>query len=217
MYSFYSEYCIVKNISVIYTADEGSTIAINRQPENYDVTGGNKDVVSILETPIGRVIRISPAEAVGLTTGMSVTCFNANLALHNTLPLAADLNSLVFDATDFGKVVIGMGITGGTVQSNTVVLAKRVVNGAYIVDIDNNVFTNPLDQANFTNCIIYGNDNPEFILDKEEMTPEKIEELDAWERDVIFPLASQRIEIDLDDGVKANYPKFGSALKSIGI
>jgi len=36
------------------------------------------------------------------------------------------------------------------------------------VDIDNNVFTNPLDQANFTNCIIYGNDNPEFIVDKEE-------------------------------------------------
>ena len=44
-----------------------------------------------------------------------------------------------------------------------------------------------------------------------------VEELDAWERDVIFPLASQRIEIDLDDGVKANYPKFGSALKPIGI
>ena len=44
-----------------------------------------------------------------------------------------------------------------------------------------------------------------------------IEELDAWEREVIFPLASQRIELDLDDGVKANYPKFGTALKSIGI
>lgn len=44
-----------------------------------------------------------------------------------------------------------------------------------------------------------------------------IEELDAWEREVIFPLASQRIEIDLDDGVKVNYPKFGSALKTIGI
>ena len=38
----------------------------------------------------------------------------------------------------------------------------------YIVDIDNNVFTNPLDQANFTNCIIYGNDNPEFIVDNED-------------------------------------------------
>ena len=28
-------------------------------------------------------------------------------------------------------------------------------------------------------------------------------------------LAAQRIEIDLDDGVKANYPKFGKALKPI--
>ena len=42
-----------------------------------------------------------------------------------------------------------------------------------------------------------------------------IEELETWERDVIYPLATQRIEIDLDDGVKANYPKFGSALKKI--
>ena len=43
----------------------------------------------------------------------------------------------------------------------------------------------------------------------------QLEELRDWERDVIFPLAQQRIEIDLDDGVKANYPKFGSALKKI--
>ena len=43
----------------------------------------------------------------------------------------------------------------------------------------------------------------------------QIGELTAWERDVIFPLAQQRIEIDLDDGVKANYPKFGPALKKI--
>ena len=38
----------------------------------------------------------------------------------------------------------------------------------FIVDIDNNTFTNPLDEANFTNCIIYGNDNPELILDKDD-------------------------------------------------
>jgi hypothetical protein len=43
----------------------------------------------------------------------------------------------------------------------------------------------------------------------------QIDELNAWERDVIFPLAQQKIEIDLDDGVKANYPKFGEALKKI--
>ncbi|OYZ13691.1 MAG: SAM-dependent methyltransferase [Sphingomonadales bacterium 28-64-96] len=42
-----------------------------------------------------------------------------------------------------------------------------------------------------------------------------ITELDVYERDVLFPLATQKIEIDLDDGVKANYPKFGAALKPI--
>ena len=48
-----------------------------------------------------------------------------------------------------------------------------------------------------------------------EATARQIEEIDAWERDVLFPLATQHIEIDLDDGVKANYPKFGAALKPI--
>ena len=48
-----------------------------------------------------------------------------------------------------------------------------------------------------------------------EATGKQIEELDGWERDVLFPLATQKIEIDLDDGVKANYPKFGAALKAI--
>jgi hypothetical protein len=40
-------------------------------------------------------------------------------------------------------------------------------------------------------------------------------ELADWERDVILPLAQQRLEIDLDDGVKQNYPKFGKALAKI--
>lgn len=40
-------------------------------------------------------------------------------------------------------------------------------------------------------------------------------ELDEYERDVLYPLATQQIEIDLDDGVKVNYLKFGSALKKI--
>jgi len=40
-------------------------------------------------------------------------------------------------------------------------------------------------------------------------------ELDEYEHDVLYPLASQNIVIDLDDGVKANYPKFGAALKKI--
>ena len=32
---------------------------------------------------------------------------------------------------------------------------------------------------------------------------------------MLYPLATQQIEIDLDDGVKVNYPKFGEALKKI--
>lgn len=40
-------------------------------------------------------------------------------------------------------------------------------------------------------------------------------ELDAYEHDVLYPLASQNIAIDLDDGVKVNYPKFDAALKKI--
>ena len=39
-------------------------------------------------------------------------------------------------------------------------------------------------------------------------------ELEEYERD-LYVLASRQIEIDLDDGVKVNYPKFGAALKKI--
>ena len=42
-----------------------------------------------------------------------------------------------------------------------------------------------------------------------------IKELEDYERDTLYPLATRQIEIDLDDGVKANYPKFGTALKKI--
>jgi len=42
-----------------------------------------------------------------------------------------------------------------------------------------------------------------------------IDELNTWEHEVLYPLATKNIEIDLDDGVKVNYQKFGSALKKI--
>lgn len=40
-------------------------------------------------------------------------------------------------------------------------------------------------------------------------------ELNEYEHDTLYPLASQTVSIDLDDGVKANYPKFGAALRKI--
>lgn len=48
-----------------------------------------------------------------------------------------------------------------------------------------------------------------------EILKKMLVELDEYERDVLYPLATQQIEIDLDDGVKVNYLKFGSALKKI--
>ena len=40
-------------------------------------------------------------------------------------------------------------------------------------------------------------------------------ELNEYEHDTLFPKASENVAIDLDDGVKTNYPKFGAALKKI--
>ncbi|MEJ7592058.1 MAG: hypothetical protein WKF77_10950 [Planctomycetaceae bacterium] len=51
---------------------------------------------------------------------------------------------------------------------------------------------------------------------KEIVTLKKdIRELDDYERNILYPLATERVEIDLDDGVKANYAKFEKALKKI--
>ncbi len=42
-----------------------------------------------------------------------------------------------------------------------------------------------------------------------------LKDCQQWERDVILPLAQQRLAIDLDDGVKSNYPKFEGAVQTI--
>ena len=42
-----------------------------------------------------------------------------------------------------------------------------------------------------------------------------IDEVNDYEREILYPLAGKNIEIDLDDGVKHNYPLFGKALKKI--
>jgi len=48
-----------------------------------------------------------------------------------------------------------------------------------------------------------------------EQLKKMISELEAYEKDVLYPLATEKIEIDLDDGVKVNYNKFGTALKHV--
>jgi type II restriction/modification system DNA methylase subunit YeeA len=48
-----------------------------------------------------------------------------------------------------------------------------------------------------------------------EKVSKSIAELSDYEREILYPLATQQIAIDLDDGVKVNYLKFGTALKKI--
>jgi len=52
-------------------------------------------------------------------------------------------------------------------------------------------------------------------LKEREKTAKILAELKQYEDEVLFPLASQQISIDLDDGVKVNYARFGNALKKI--
>ena len=42
-----------------------------------------------------------------------------------------------------------------------------------------------------------------------------LSELKEYEDDVLYPLATEQVKIDLDDGVKINYPKFGDALAKV--
>ena len=48
-----------------------------------------------------------------------------------------------------------------------------------------------------------------------EKITKMIAEMEEYEREMLYPLATEQVEIDLDDGVKVNYPKFGAALKKI--
>ncbi|MCB0294832.1 MAG: BREX-1 system adenine-specific DNA-methyltransferase PglX [Calditrichaeota bacterium] len=52
-------------------------------------------------------------------------------------------------------------------------------------------------------------------LKETEKLKQVIAELDNYEREILYPLATQQVAIDLDDGVKVNYARFGEALKKI--
>ena len=52
-------------------------------------------------------------------------------------------------------------------------------------------------------------------LKESERLKKVLTELETWESEVLHPLAQEQIEIDLDDGVKVNYNKFGSALQKV--
>ena len=48
-----------------------------------------------------------------------------------------------------------------------------------------------------------------------EKVSKMITEVEEYEREVLYPLATEQVKIELDNGVKNNYPLFGAALKKI--
>ena len=105
-------------------------------------------------------------------------------------------NSQVYNQSNFGILGRGTSITAenivinnsglssfaGTFGGNYNVTHSTIVNywtssfrqfpsillNNFIVDAENTITTNPLIAANFTNCIIYGNNSPELLLENED-------------------------------------------------
>jgi type II restriction/modification system DNA methylase subunit YeeA len=90
-----------------------------------------------------------------------------------------------------------------------------IVRSNYLLDYISKI-TNKIDHLQRTETNVNLSNNDKIKALKQITILKKIlDELNKYERDIIFPLAVKKVEIDLDDGVKVNYPKFGKALKKI--
>ena len=69
---------------------------------------------------------------------------------------------------------------------------------------------------NLDHIIVTGNSSEQTRAQKEkDKLKLVIIELIDYERDILRPLAIERINIDLDDGVLVNYNKFGKAIQEV--
>ena len=50
---------------------------------------------------------------------------------------------------------------------------------------------------------------------RQDLLKDILKDCEAYERDILYPLAGERIAIDLDDGVLVNYNKFGTAIAPV--
>ncbi|MGM5471083.1 right-handed parallel beta-helix repeat-containing protein [Flavobacteriaceae bacterium LMO-SS05] len=123
---------------------------------------------------------------------VGILCDGNQDATNNKLTLT---NTQIYNSSNFGILARGSSILGENVVINNAgqsafagtfggkynfthcTLTNYWNNGFrqfptlllnnFVTDQNNALFTNDLVEANFNNCIIYGNDNPEFILDEE--------------------------------------------------
>ncbi len=70
--------------------------------------------------------------------------------------------------------------------------------------------------TNLDHLIVNGSNVEQTRAAKEkDKTKAVLMELQEYEQDILYPLATERISIDLDDGVLVNYNKFGQAIKAV--
>ncbi|WP_179353944.1 right-handed parallel beta-helix repeat-containing protein [Winogradskyella vidalii] len=137
-----------ENNSINYTTIKNATIGIIAEG-NQDATNAKLSI---------RNSQIYNTSSFGIrATGSSITA--ENLVINNS-----------------GQAAFA-GTYGGTYNFTHCTIANywnssfreypALLLNDYVVDENNVVYTNALTEANFNNCIIYGNDNPEFILESE--------------------------------------------------
>lgn len=123
---------------------------------------------------------------------VGILCDGNQDATNNKLTLT---NTKIYNSSNFGILARGTSISGENVVinnagqsafagtyggkynfthctianywSNSFRQFPSVLLNNFVTDADNTIFTNDLVEANFNNCIIFGNDNPELILDEE--------------------------------------------------
>jgi len=95
----------------------------------------------------------------------------------------------------------------------------------YTPDTLNNILNNYLrefiqklqsQKSHYERILVSGNTREQNQATKQIDKLEKmILDCEEYEREILYPLATERISIDLDDGVLVNYNKFGKAVKEV--
>lgn len=127
---------LTRTVSITYTATGENTIAINRQPNDSDISGGQKSATLVVGSAGGRNLTILDADAVGVVSGMSVAHHNSLFSADSAESIAS-ATLLSFSQADYNKIIVGMTVTSAYVPAGTTVAAKAQVGGKYQVTLSN--------------------------------------------------------------------------------
>ncbi|WP_054850747.1 hypothetical protein [Olleya sp. ITB9] len=121
------------------------------------LSDGNADAVTDkLTITNSQIYNISTFGILGRNTSIKAD----NLVLNNA-------GQASFGATFGGKYNVSHSTIANYWNSSFRQFPALLINN-FVIDEDNTAFVSDLTEANFSNCIIYGNDNPELLIDEIE-------------------------------------------------